>query len=113
MRPTSTCGSASTGRRSWQDGFPATREELFTYRAIILGSVEASAFTPEQQRMLEDFVDVRGGGLLALGGAAVVRRGRLGRHAAVDALPVVLDRGIAQPAVSAGRAHRPADARRA
>ena len=45
-----------------------TREELFAYRGIILGGVEASAFTADQLRMLEDFVDVRGGGLLALGG---------------------------------------------
>src|SRR4030095_5670096 len=44
-----------------QDGFPATREELFKYRGIILGSVEASAFSPEQQRQLEDFVHMRGG----------------------------------------------------
>ena len=33
------------------NGFPATREELFGYRGIILGSVEASAFTPGQQRI--------------------------------------------------------------
>ena len=49
-------------------GFPKTREELFAYRAIILGSVEAAAFTPEQMRMLSDFVSKRGGGLLMLGG---------------------------------------------
>src|SRR4051812_20824064 len=33
-------------------GFPKTREELFAYRAIILGSVEAASFTPEQLRMI-------------------------------------------------------------
>ena len=27
-------------------GFPKTREELFAYRGLILGSVEAAAFTP-------------------------------------------------------------------
>src|SRR5215208_745516 len=37
-------------------GFPTTREELFGYRAVILGSVEASTFTPDQLRMLADFV---------------------------------------------------------
>ena len=51
---------------------------------LILGSVEAAAFTPDQQRMLEDFVDVRGGGLLMLGGAARVQRGRMGGHAALE-----------------------------
>ena len=49
-------------------GFPKTRDELFGYRAIILGSVEAASFTPDQLRMLADFVSKRGGGLLMLGG---------------------------------------------
>src|SRR5499426_1791451 len=37
-------------------GFPQTRDELFTYRALILGSVEAASFTPDQLRMISDFV---------------------------------------------------------
>ncbi len=78
-------------------GFPATREELFGYRAIILGSVEASAFTPEQQRMLEDFVDVRGGGLLMLGGARSFAEGGWAGTPLADALPVVLDRASRGP----------------
>ncbi|HUF67985.1 MAG TPA: glutamine amidotransferase [Longimicrobiales bacterium] len=49
-------------------GFPRTREELFTYDAIVLGTVEASAFTHEQMRMIADFVGDRGGGLLTFGG---------------------------------------------
>src|SRR5256885_13222026 len=40
-------------------GFPKTREELFSYRAIILGSVEAASFSPEQLRMIADFVSKR------------------------------------------------------
>ncbi|MDQ8161644.1 MAG: VWA domain-containing protein, partial [Gemmatimonadota bacterium] len=36
-------------------GFPTSRDELFGYRAIILGSIEASFFTAEQLRMLADF----------------------------------------------------------
>ncbi|REJ83347.1 MAG: hypothetical protein DWQ30_07010 [Acidobacteria bacterium] len=51
-----------------QDGFPSTREELFAYRALVLGSIEASFFTYEQMRMLLDFVGKRGGGMLFLGG---------------------------------------------
>jgi len=78
-------------------GFPATREELFAYRAIILGSVEASAFTPEQQRMIEDFVDVRGGGLLVLGGARSFSEGGWAGTPLADALPVVLDRASRGP----------------
>ena len=51
-------------------GFPKTREELFAYRGLVLGSIEASAFTGDQLRMIAEFVEKRGGGLLVLGGAA-------------------------------------------
>lgn len=50
------------------NGFPTSRVDLFRYRALILGSLEASALTLDQLRMLADFVGERGGGLLALGG---------------------------------------------
>ncbi|MGE3844835.1 MAG: hypothetical protein AB7I50_25000, partial [Vicinamibacterales bacterium] len=49
-------------------GFPRSREELFAYRALVLGSLEASALTQDQLRMIAEFVDRRGGGLLVLGG---------------------------------------------
>ena len=49
-------------------GFPKTRDELFRYRGLILGSVEAGAFSGDQLQMIADFVDRRGGGLLMLGG---------------------------------------------
>jgi len=74
-------------------GFPTQREDLYKYKAIILGTIEASAFTPEQQRMLEDFVDVRGGGLLALGGPRSFSEGGWAGTPLGDALPVVLDKG--------------------
>jgi uncharacterized membrane protein len=85
------------GPEELQNGFPQTREELFSYRGIILGSVEASAFTPEQQRMLEDFVDIRGGGLLALGGERSFSEGGWAGTPLADALPVVLDPGSRGP----------------
>jgi uncharacterized membrane protein len=72
-------------------GFPKTREELFAYRAIILGSIEAAAFTPEQLRMLADFVSKRGGGLLMLGGRRSFAEGGWGGTPLAEALPVVLD----------------------
>ena len=56
-------------------GFPKTREELFAYRGLVLGSVEASAFNADQLRMIAEFVDVRGGGLLLLGGARAFAEG--------------------------------------
>ena len=49
-------------------GFPKTAEELFAFKAVILASLEAEFFTPEQQRLLQRFVSERGGGLLMLGG---------------------------------------------
>ena len=71
-------------------GFPKTREELFAYRGIILGSVEASFFTVDQLRMLADFVSVRGGGLLTLGGRRALAEGGYAGTALADALPVEL-----------------------
>ncbi|MFI5178006.1 MAG: hypothetical protein ACHQO8_05570, partial [Vicinamibacterales bacterium] len=79
------------GPEELQNGFPTTREELFAYRAIILGSVEASAFSAEQQRMLSDFVDIRGGGLLALGGDASFAEGGWSGTPLAEVLPVVLE----------------------
>ena len=71
-------------------GFPKTREELFQYRAIILGSVEAAAFTPEQLRMLADFVSKRGGSLLMLGGRRAFAEGGWGGTPVGEVLPVVM-----------------------
>ena len=74
-------------------GFPKTREELFAYRAIILGSIEAAAFTPEQLRMLADFASKRGGGLLMLGGRRSFAEGGWGGTPVGEVLPVVIDGG--------------------
>ena len=71
-------------------GFPKTREELFAYRGIILGSVEASFFTVDQLRMLADFVGIRGGGLLVLGGRRALAEGGYAGTPLADALPVEL-----------------------
>jgi uncharacterized membrane protein len=71
-------------------GFPRTREELFTYPGLILGSVEAGTFTGEQLQMISDFVDRRGGGLLMLGGARAFAEGGYGGTPVADALPFVI-----------------------
>jgi uncharacterized membrane protein len=71
-------------------GFPKTREELFGYRAIILGSVEAASFTPEQLRIIADFVNKRGGSLLMLGGRRAFAEGGWGGTPVGEVLPVVL-----------------------
>jgi uncharacterized membrane protein len=72
-------------------GFPKTREELFSYRAVILGSIEAAAFTPDQLRMLADFANKRGGGLMMLGGRRAFAEGGWGGTPVGDVLPVVID----------------------
>ena len=73
-------------------GFPKTREELFSYRALIIGSLEAAALTGDQLRMISEFVDRRGGGLLMLGGPRSFAEGGYAGTAVADVLPVVLDR---------------------
>jgi len=72
-------------------GFPKTREELFRYRALILGSVEASFFTHDQLDMIADFVSQRGGGLLVLGGRNSFGEGGYEGTPLAEALPVFLD----------------------
>ena len=72
-------------------GFPRTRAELFRYRGIILGSIEANYFTPDQLRMIADFVNDRGGGLLMLGSHRSFGQGGYAGTPVADVLPVVLD----------------------
>ena len=76
-------------------GFPRTREGLFRYRALILGSIEASHFTPDQLRMIADFVSERGGGLIMLGSHRSYAEGGYAGTPVADVLPVVLDEGDA------------------
>lgn len=73
-------------------GFPTTREELFQYRALIVGSIEASFFSAEQLRMIADFVNKRGGGLLVLGGRASLSEGGFADTPLADVLPITLVR---------------------
>jgi uncharacterized membrane protein len=72
-------------------GFPKTREELFKYRGLILGSVEASYFTHDQLRMIADFVSQRGGGLLTLGGRLAFSMGGYAGTPVAEVLPVVFE----------------------
>ena len=72
-------------------GFPKTREELFKYRGLILGSVEAGVFAGDQLQMIAEFVERRGGGLLMLGGARSFGEGGYGGTPVADALPLLID----------------------
>jgi len=71
-------------------GFPKSRAELFHYRAIILGNIEASFFTHDQLAMLGDFVNVRGGGLLFLGGRRSFAEGGYAGTPLAEVMPVVV-----------------------
>lgn len=51
-----------------EKGFPTTAEQLFAFQAVILGDIEADTFSLAQLQLLEQFVKVRGGGLIMLGG---------------------------------------------
>ncbi|MFC1660433.1 hypothetical protein ACFL3S_03055 [Gemmatimonadota bacterium] len=78
-------------------GFPTTREELFQYRGLVLGSVEASFFTHDQLAMIADFVSERGGGFLMLGGRNAFAEGGYGGTPVAEALPVVLGEPVPDP----------------
>ena len=69
-------------------GFPTTRSELFQYRALVLGTIEASFFTADQLRMVSEFVSERGGGLLTLGGRESFGEGAFQGTAVADVLPL-------------------------
>ena len=83
--------------------FPKTREELFAYRSLVIGSLEAAALTGDQLKMIAEFVDRRGGGLLMLGGPRAFAEGGWTGTVVADVLPVVLDRNKVQPKGSVTR----------
>jgi uncharacterized membrane protein len=73
-----------------ENGFPATRDELFRYDALIIGSVEAASLSDEQQQIIHDFVSERGGSLLMLAGPNGLGNGGWGQSLIADVLPVRL-----------------------
>ncbi len=82
-----------------EKGFPVDKAELFKYKGLILGSIEASFFTFDQLRMISDFVSQRGGGLLVLGGRNSFGQGGYINTPLEDAVPVVLRLGQGNAAV--------------
>jgi uncharacterized membrane protein len=76
-----------------EDGFPAKPEELFAYQGLIIGSVEASYFTPTQQQAIHDFVDRRGGGLLLIAGRSSLSDGGWQNSQMADLIPTRLPDG--------------------
>jgi uncharacterized membrane protein len=73
-----------------KDGFPTKVEDLFGFDGIIFGSVDAPYLTKNQQDMVKQFVDRRGGGVLFLGGKDSLSDGGWAKSAAADILPTTL-----------------------
>jgi uncharacterized membrane protein len=82
---------AAAGRSAvLTSGFPASREKLFGYDALVIANVEADFFSRAQLAMAADFVGERGGGLLVLGGRSFAQRGLAGTPLE-EVLPVELN----------------------
>jgi uncharacterized membrane protein len=73
------------------NGFPKSEEDLFRYDAIIIGSIEATFFTFDQLKAVEQFVSRRGGTLLALGGSKAFNVGGYANTPLADLLPIYLN----------------------
>jgi uncharacterized membrane protein len=73
-----------------ENGFPETRDELFAYDALIIGSVEAASFSSEQLDNIRAFVSERGGSLLLLAGTRGLGNGGWGQSSIADVLPARL-----------------------
>ncbi len=73
-----------------KDGYPASREALFEYDAILFGSIERRFFTEAQLELTAEFVARRGGGFLMLGGAQAFSRGGYAGSPIDKILPVQL-----------------------
>jgi uncharacterized membrane protein len=71
-------------------GFPARREQLFAYDALVIANVEGDYFTRAQLAMAANFVSERGGGLLVMGGRSFAQRGLAGTPLE-EVLPVELN----------------------
>jgi uncharacterized membrane protein len=90
--------AAASRSAALTDGYPATREALFAYDAIVLANLPADTLSREQLALTEQFVGARGGGLLVFGGRSFTQSGLAGTPLE-DVLPVELThRGGAVPA---------------
>jgi uncharacterized membrane protein len=75
-------------------GFPETAEELYRYHAVVLDDIEAEFFKQEQLALLRNFVSVRGGGFLMLGGPGSFTDGKYNLTPVGELLPVYLDKNV-------------------
>lgn len=76
-----------------KSGFPKDSEELFEYSAVILDDLEYDFFSQDQQSMLRQFVTIRGGGLLVLGGQESMRGKGFSDSVLSQLLPIYCEDG--------------------
>jgi uncharacterized membrane protein len=73
-----------------ENGFPTKAEELFKYDGLIIGSVEANYFSNDQQAIIRDFADKRGGGVLFLAGRFALSDGAYAKTPLAEMMPLHL-----------------------
>lgn len=73
-----------------EGGFPDKAEDLFAYDGLIIGSEEASYFSPAQQAAIRDFADRRGGGVLFLAGRFALSDGGYANTPMAEMMPLHL-----------------------
>jgi uncharacterized membrane protein len=73
-----------------EGGFPDKPEDLFVYDGLIIGSEEASYFSPVQQAAIRDFADRRGGGVLFLAGRFAFSDGGYANTPMAEMMPLRL-----------------------
>ena len=75
------------------EGFPTKPEELFAYHGLIIGTLEANFFTPQEQELIREFANRRGGAVLFLGGRRSFSDGGWAASPLAEILPVRLAPG--------------------
>ena len=73
-------------------GFPARREDLYAYDAVVISNIEGDFFTRAQLTMVADFVSERGGGLLVTGARPVRPAGRVRLECPLSRAAQTIDR---------------------
>lgn len=73
-----------------ESGFPDKPEDLFAYDGLIIGSEEASYFSPVQQAAIRDFADRRGGGVMFLAGRFSLSDGGYANTPMAEMMPLRL-----------------------
>src|SRR6185436_423054 len=70
--------AAADRTQALAQGFPATKEALYRYDAIVVANVEGEFFTQAQLASIAEFTARRGGGVLVLGGQSFSQKGLIG-----------------------------------